>query len=732
MNGGGSRRGKYNKFESIYFTLTFLPRIFRNLFQFSWAAVSSNVVGFVAIFNEIMKHIQFGLAKGILVYVADLRTTAFVDGDVFVLAGDNPRQQDFCNCGQSSTEHWCRKCLGAKSHPTSSVLRDYDVTREIVSILRDKNEVATGSIDINTGVKDNGVADLRNHPHLDPHRDTIIEILHTILLGLVKYCVKETVAKLNNQQKAVFMALLQADTFSGFKERLNGNPIANWKSYAGGDFKKLCQIMPYLLVGCKASENLVDAWVIVSELAKYAHKLSFTPKLAVNHPEAVREAVKIVLSIFPSLKTKFKMHVISEHLVTDFFLLGLLVNGSTERFEAINKIMRAFYHSTNLKSPGRDIAIGTARFMTALFIILGGQCLVGDCIEMVCPKVKNLQSHPAFKHLEIFVDPVDGPRQHCFKNENRDHNRNVITRLMEDYEHRPSLLHGFSVYFPHSQLAVIVADNDPILSQKIAVHTFRSFDCKFSRGVRGGDAILYLNQNNVRSYGFFLFGIELRGCSQVIHETSPDRCWVFLKPFSEISNLEERDLQTSSLILRLSDQDICVPLCNIQQAVHIVHDCSFHLCESRIGTKSSVRKEANVDTQALVVPHEGPRYLLNRFLFQSSPSDMCDEQFIILEPSDVKEFPPLLKLLMDKYETQANDESSTEVDDSSDFTFLDLDTLTVKELRQRLLNENLDSKGDRATLAEPLANFLESHPLDNDWVPNESEDSSDCEFDDDE
>eukprot|EP00733_Pompholyxophrys_punicea_P000608 Pompholyxophrys_punicea_v1_NODE_187_length_2874_cov_27.559675.p2 type:complete len:199 gc:universal NODE_187_length_2874_cov_27.559675:808-1404(+) len=159
---------------------------------------------------------------------------------------------------------------------------------------------------------------------------------------------KSTVGMLNEGQKEKFLALLRADVFSGFSQRLNANPLSNWKSFQGGDFKILVQIMPYLLINCGASQKLIDGWIIASEISKYAYKLVYDSRPHCEpHPEHIKLAVKCLLDIFPSLKAKFKLHLLANHLVTDFVIYGLLVSASSERFEALNKIMRAFLKSSN-------------------------------------------------------------------------------------------------------------------------------------------------------------------------------------------------------------------------------------------------------------------------------------------------------------------------------------------------------------------------------------------------
>eukprot|EP00733_Pompholyxophrys_punicea_P000272 Pompholyxophrys_punicea_v1_NODE_59_length_4107_cov_22.914878.p1 type:complete len:659 gc:universal NODE_59_length_4107_cov_22.914878:1113-3089(+) len=407
---GGSCRGKFNKFESIYISPSFFPRRLRNIMRYCWHFWSSNVASFSSVFNVVAKNIKCVSTEGLSVFVADLGTDVYVDGDIFSLLADNPRQQDICNVGAVSTQKWCRKCTGDKGVICSCFcsLRQYKDTLNILQTLPPGLSLDKGS-----GVKLNGVEDLSSHPNLDPHSDTIFEILHTILLGIVKYAVKDTVSQLSVDVKKRFMALLKSENFFGFEgDRLNGNVFANYKSFHGKDFKILVQIMPYLLAQAGADHRLIDGWLIVAELSKYAFKLSFNFRPGCEpHSKQIHTAVQCMVNIFPSMKKKFKVHLISCHMLTDFVILGLLVNGSTERFEAMHKIMRGFYRSSNMKSPGRDIAVMNAQITATLFVLLGGKWRDPGCnvVQQATNAVQDLRNHPAFRNVSCLKVPPEAP-----------------------------------------------------------------------------------------------------------------------------------------------------------------------------------------------------------------------------------------------------------------------------------------------------------------------------------
>ena len=70
------------------------------------------------------------------------------------------------------------------------------------------------------------------------HRSkTPTEILHTILLGPVKYLLAGTIQSLTSQEKDQIHAKIAATDMSAFPANIRGNITRNYGSYVGRDFK---------------------------------------------------------------------------------------------------------------------------------------------------------------------------------------------------------------------------------------------------------------------------------------------------------------------------------------------------------------------------------------------------------------------------------------------------------------------------------------------------------------
>lgn len=64
-----------------------------------------------------------------------------------------------------------------------------------------------------------------------------LEILHTVLLGVCKYVLLETMSALSKTQKDEILARVKAFDTSGFHVKMYGNVCRQSKSFVGRDFK---------------------------------------------------------------------------------------------------------------------------------------------------------------------------------------------------------------------------------------------------------------------------------------------------------------------------------------------------------------------------------------------------------------------------------------------------------------------------------------------------------------
>ena len=105
-------------------------------------------------------------------------------------------------------------------------------------------------------------------PGVNIHQDTPTEILHTILLGVVKYFWGQTVWILEKSKafSSFQIRLASVDTSGLNIPEISADYICAYKgSLIGKHFKSLAQLMPFLIYDL-VPRKVLDAWTIIGEL----------------------------------------------------------------------------------------------------------------------------------------------------------------------------------------------------------------------------------------------------------------------------------------------------------------------------------------------------------------------------------------------------------------------------------------------------------------------------------
>ncbi|KAF6765746.1 hypothetical protein DFP72DRAFT_798276 [Ephemerocybe angulata] len=261
------------------------------------------------------------------------------------------------------TERWIEILLErARAMKKSNPKRSHeDISRENLEWLH-----------LQPGEKMNPLLDIDG---LDPTQDTPVEILHTVLLGIVKYLWHHLHTTWSDAQRDLFTVRLQSTDISG----LSSPPIRAVymmqyrNNLIGKNFKTLMQTIAFHArdITTPKQFSLIKS---VGELGA----LLWIPEIEDMevYLEDLTIAIGNVLDAFSDIQPskilqKMKIHILT-HLPQDIRRFGPAIRYSTEVFECFNAIFRLCSVLSNHQAPSRDIARQFASMDRLKHLISGG------------------------------------------------------------------------------------------------------------------------------------------------------------------------------------------------------------------------------------------------------------------------------------------------------------------------------------------------------------------------
>jgi hypothetical protein len=113
---------------------------------------------------------------------------------------------------------------------------------------------------------------------LDPHTDTLVKILHTILLGFIKYFWQDVIQnqlKKNATKTELLKIHLSSFNVSGLGiNKLSGHTLVQYVgSLTGCDFRVIAQVAPFILYDL-IPKPCYDSWVSLSNIIPLVWQLT--------------------------------------------------------------------------------------------------------------------------------------------------------------------------------------------------------------------------------------------------------------------------------------------------------------------------------------------------------------------------------------------------------------------------------------------------------------------------
>ncbi|VDC03602.1 unnamed protein product [Peniophora sp. CBMAI 1063] len=214
----------------------------------------------------------------------------------------------------------------------------------------------------------------------DVHRDTPTEILHTILLGVVKYFWGQTMFILKKASNTAELALFRARLHSLCDDGLNlplhlsADYLCQFSgSLIGKHMKSLAQVMPFLICDL-VDDKLLHAWNVIGNLVVLLWHTAIDDKevYLAELSRTIDDFLNLSAQCSPSiLITKPKFHFLV-HLPMFIRRFGPAILFSTERYESFNRIFRLTCIFSNRRAPSRDSCRAFASFDNMKHILSGG------------------------------------------------------------------------------------------------------------------------------------------------------------------------------------------------------------------------------------------------------------------------------------------------------------------------------------------------------------------------
>ncbi|KAJ6632545.1 hypothetical protein B0H10DRAFT_1938140 [Mycena sp. CBHHK59/15] len=394
----GNHTKSWNKHWNTYMTHRNLPqKPLQQEFHVHFISTSPNA-GISEQFREFKASVEETHTEPVQVQNETGNTTCFCI-HVNVGPSDNPLQSEVSAHIGGKGNHFCHKCEvgGVPKHvkdlQTQTGIKDmytqYWIDQLLLRFKEHKimepdhsdHDIQEELVQWTLDNRDKIYSAFLTMKGFDPMKDTPVEILHTILLGIVKYIWHISHTAWTPEQKRTYSFRLQSTATDGLSIHvIRANYIMQYAgSLIGHQFKTLAQTNVFHVYGL-ITEHQFMAWKATGEPAA----LLWFPEIRnlAEYHQDLQVVVANVLDVFamvdPSkIISKIKYHLLA-HIDEDVVEFGPLIGVATEIFECFNAIFRFCSILSNHLAPSRGIAIQLGDQEGLKHHLTGGWWVTGD------------------------------------------------------------------------------------------------------------------------------------------------------------------------------------------------------------------------------------------------------------------------------------------------------------------------------------------------------------------
>ncbi|KAI8457157.1 hypothetical protein BY996DRAFT_8433907 [Phakopsora pachyrhizi] len=238
----------------------------------------------------------------------------------------------------------------------------------------------------------------------DGHKDTPVEVLHVVLLGVLKYLYRDLISSLSIGKKDELVARLQSfDTNNLNIPSIKANYLVqHYSSLVGKDFKILIQTAPFVIFPL-IEESRHQIWISLCHLCSVifqTHISDLQKYLSLLHYFTQDFLLRLISSNAQWIN-KPKFHILL-HLSQSIERFGpASLFATTEKFESYNGVVRQASIHSNRQSPSHDIANNFQNYSTLRFCLSGGNLKAQDL---------NSNSYQSYQGRSIFYKNTNNPK----------------------------------------------------------------------------------------------------------------------------------------------------------------------------------------------------------------------------------------------------------------------------------------------------------------------------------
>lgn len=387
----GNKSKQHNPYESWsmnFAAMSFEDRTKRENTFFIWTAPKTDGINALTVIPYIADDLK-DLEKGRLMFSAEENELVLVTAPLLFILADNPAHSNICGILRLTTLYPCRKCYFRNIKKLKN--KDYSVSADTLNSFSnirtkkdyqdalDVNKVIEGAIKYPVAAKNLSFRNLGSERLLDlesynPARDTPVEVLRTILLGVGKYLINhlfKVVLKKNSARMDLLVTKLKCYETCKNYSRSFTKEVTHCGSFLGRDYKLLLQILPIII--SKEFKHPVEDYDMIlinrpiSKLGKLC-SLVFVRQVVSGFDQYVEDVHKVVKDLTSEVHAfdvetknpapfscKPKMHLI-HHLRDDLLQFSCSLHFEREKGEQFNKFLREHLFHTNRKETSKFLA----------------------------------------------------------------------------------------------------------------------------------------------------------------------------------------------------------------------------------------------------------------------------------------------------------------------------------------------------------------------------------------